>query len=49
MAHQTLSVVELSGIVVFAIIEIMIWLLEIPVEKGGVLGIDRGVHDRVVG
>ena len=48
MAHQALSIVKLSGIVVLAIIEIMIRLLKVPVEKRCVLGIDRGVHDRVV-
>ena len=50
VAQEALRVVELGGVVelVFAIVEVGAWLLEVPVEMGRMLCVDRRMHDRVV-
>lgn len=50
MAQEALRVVELRRVVqlVLAIVEVGVGLLEVPIEMGCVLRVDRGVHDRVV-
>ena len=50
MTHEALGIIQLSRVVklVFAIIEITIWLLVVSVEKWCILSVHRGVHDRVV-
>ena len=50
VAQEALRVVELRRVVelVFAIVEVGAWLLEVPVEMWRVLSVDRRVHDRVV-
>ena len=50
MAHEALGIIQLSRVVklVFAIIEITIWLLVVSVEKWCILSVHRSVHDRML-